>query len=85
MLPHLQIHHSFPSRKLVINRSLFMVFFYFNSRILPKKLRSGDMTVFASLDSCSLLLSIEQHTPAVLDTATIDIIPEALAILLFLT
>ena len=42
------------------------------------------MAVFASLDDRGSLLSIE-ITPAVLDTARIDIIYEALAILLTIT
>ena len=42
------------------------------------------MAVFASLDNRGSLLSIE-ITPVVLDTARIDIVYEALAILLTIT
>ena len=56
----------------------------FHSRISPERLRSGAMAVFASLDDCGSLLS-KEITPVVLDTARIDIVYEALIILLTIT
>jgi hypothetical protein len=47
---------------------------------LPKRLRSGDMAVFASLDDRDQLFSTE-NIPLVLGTATIDFVHIALAIL----
>ena len=61
-----------------------MVFSWILIRISPKRLRSGAMAIFASLDDHGSLLSIE-ITPAVLDTARIDIEYEALVILLTIT
>ena len=58
-------------------RPFYNDFLDFNSRISPKRLRSGDMAVFACLDDGGRLLSIE-NTPAVLDTARSDIVYEAL-------
>ena len=66
------------------HRLLYGVFLDFDSRISPKRLCSGAMAVFASLDDRGSLLSIE-ITPAVLDTARVDIVYEALAILLTIT
>ena len=50
-----------------------------NSRILQKRLRSGDMAEFDSLDDCGHLLSTE-NTPVALDTARSVLVHEALAI-----
>ena len=56
----------------------------FDLQISPKRLHSGAMAIFASLDDHGSLLSIE-IIPAVLDTARIDIVYEALTILLTIT
>ena len=57
---------------------LYGVFLDFDSRILPRRLRSGDMAVLTSLASLGRLLSTD-NTPAALDTARIDIVYEAIA------
>jgi hypothetical protein len=49
------------------------------TQILPKRLRSGDTAVFASLDDRGQLFSTE-NTPLVLGTATVDFVHVALAI-----
>ena len=66
--------------KMRYHRLLYGVFLRIDSQISPKRLRSGAMAVFASLNKCGSLLLTE--TPVVLDTARIDIVCEALAILL---
>ena len=71
-------------QKTRYHRLLYGVFLDFDSRISPKRLRSGAMANFASLDDRGSLLSIE-ITPVVLDTARIDIVYEALATLLTIT
>ena len=55
-----------------------MVFSGFDSQILPRRLRSGDMAVFASLANLGRLLSTE-NVPAALDRARVDIVYEAKA------
>ena len=55
-------------------------FFHIIDPSLQKRLRSGDMAVFASLDDRGCLLSTE-NAPVVLDTARIVLIHEALPIL----
>jgi hypothetical protein len=45
----------------------------FVTRILPKRLRSGDTAVFASLDDHSQLFSME-NAPSDLCTATVDFV-----------
>ena len=61
------------------HRLLYDDFLDFDSRILPKRLHSGDMAVLACLYDRGHLLSIE-NTPAVLDAIRTDIIHEVLAI-----
>ena len=58
-------------QKTRCHRLLYGVFLDFDSRISPKRLHSGAMAIFASVDDRGSLLSIE-ITPAVLDTARID-------------
>ena len=60
------------------HRLLYGVVLDFDSRISLRRLRSGDMAVFASLDDLGRLFSTE-NTPAALDTARIDIVYEAIA------
>ena len=67
-------------QKIRYHRILYGVFLDFNSRILPKRLRSGDMAVLACLYNRGHLLLIE-NTPAVPDTARTDIVHKALATL----
>ena len=76
--------YTISKQKTRYHRLLYGIFLDFDSWITPKRLRSGAMPVFASLDDCGSLLSI-QITPVVLDTARIDIIYEALAIPLTIT
>jgi hypothetical protein len=49
------------------------------ARIFPKRLRSGDMAIFASLDHRGQLFSTEK-TSLVLGTATVNLVHTALAI-----
>ena len=60
------------------HRLLYDDFLDFDSRISPKRLRSGDMAVLACLYDRGRLLSIE-NTSAVLDTTRTDIVREVLA------
>ena len=66
-------------RKVRHHRLLYDDFFDFDSRILPKRLHSGDMAILACLYDCGRLLLIE-NTPAILDTIRGDIICEVLTI-----
>ena len=65
-------------QKIRYHRLLYGVFLDFNSRISPKRLRSGDMAVLACLYDCGRLFSIE-NTSVVLDTIRTDIVCEVLA------
>ena len=69
---------SFISKQETRYHRLLYGFFLDNSRISPKRNRSGEMAIFASLDDRGHILSIE-ITPAVLDTTKIDVVHEALA------
>ena len=65
-------------RKVRHHRLLYDDFLDLDSRISPKRLRSGDMAVLACLYDRGHLLLIE-NTPAVLDTIRTDIVREVLA------
>jgi hypothetical protein len=67
--------------KTSYHRFLCGVFFDLIMRILPKRLRSGDMAIFASLNHRGQLFSTEKKS-LVLGTATVNLVHIVLVILL---